>query len=106
MNIKLLYTIASGMLLSTAIATPVLADTPHKPADMTCEQFLMLDDVVRPKVVYWAEGFDKKGKPEEVVFDVEKTDNYYPVLVTECSKVPKDNLISTMKKINTEQHHR
>jgi hypothetical protein len=105
MNKKLLYAISSGILLSTAISTPVLADT-HKPADMTCEQFLMLDDVVRPKVVYWAEGFDKKGKPDEVIFDVEKTDNYYPVLVTECSKAPKDKLVSTMKKLNTEQHHR
>lgn len=43
----------SGVLLSATMTLPVLAAT-HRPAKMTCEGFLLLDDAVKPKVVYWA----------------------------------------------------
>jgi hypothetical protein len=49
------------------------------PTTMTCKEFLALDEVIKPKVVYWAEGFDKKGKPDQVIFDIASIDHYYPV---------------------------
>lgn len=101
MSKKLIFLLSNAIFLSTIATTPVFAAT-HKPAKMTCEEFLVLDDVVKPKIVYWAEGFNKKGKPDEVVFDVENTDNYYPVVVTTCEKAPKSNLISTIKKVKTD----
>jgi acid stress chaperone HdeA len=61
------------------------------PAKMTCEDFVMLEDVAKPKVVYWAEGFDRKGKPEDATFDIEATDRLVPVLVEICKQTPKES---------------
>jgi hypothetical protein len=103
MNSKLILAISSSILLTTMMSSPVFAAT-QKPAKMTCEEFLRLDDIVKPKVVYWVEGFDKKGKPDEVVFDVENTDNYYPTVVKECTQAPKTSLLNTVRKANTSHH--
>lgn len=53
---------------------------------MTCEDFVALEDVQKPKVIYWAEGFNRKGKAEDAVFDVEATDRLVLVLVEVCKK--------------------
>jgi hypothetical protein len=87
----------SGVLLSATMTSPVLAAT-HKPAKMTCEEFVMLDDVVKPKVVYWAEGFNHKGKPVDAVVDIDATDKLVPILVTECQKTPKATFWQKIKK--------
>src|SRR5579863_5428861 len=87
--------------LSAALAGSALADKSSKadkttqndktakgtkPAKMTCEDFLALEDVQRPKLVYWAEGFNRKGKADEAVVDVDATDQLVPVLVEDCKK--------------------
>ena len=56
-------------------------------------------EVTRPKVVYWVEGFNRKGKTEEAVFDIESTERIVPTLVEECTKTPK---VSFMKKVKEE----
>ena len=89
--------VLSGVLLSTTMATPVLAAT-HKPAKMTCEEFVSLDDAVKPKVVYWTEGFNHKGKPVDAIVDIDSTDKLIPVLVTECQKTPKASFWQKLKK--------
>ena len=96
MKIRIQMLALSGVLLSTGIATTALAAAP-KPADMSCESFIALDDVVKPKVVYWADGFNKKGKPVDSVVDVEETDRLIPLLVTECKKTPKEKLSKVMQ---------
>jgi len=88
MNAKVTTTLLTGILLSATMITPVLAAT-HKPGKMTCEEFVALDDVVKPKVVYWSEGFNKKGEPMDAVMDVDDTDQLVPTLVTECTETPK-----------------
>jgi hypothetical protein len=55
---------------------------------MTCEEFLALDDVVKPKIIYWADGYNRKGKPEELEIDTGKMDMLVPVLIKECVKTP------------------
>lgn len=89
--------VLSGVLLSTTMTSSVLAATP-KPAKMTCEEFLLLDDVVKPKVVYWTEGFNHKGKPVDAVVDIDAIDKLVPVLVTECQKTPKATFWQKAKK--------
>ena len=91
-------TIMSGVLLSTTMSPLALAAATAKPATMTCEEFIMLDDVVKPKVVYWAEGYNRKGKPVDAVVDVAATDKLVPLLVTECQKTPKAKLLKKIKK--------
>jgi hypothetical protein len=64
---------------------------------MMCEEFLSLDEVTKPKVVYWAEGFTKKGKPQDAVFDVEATERLVPTLVEVCQKEPKSSFMTKVK---------
>jgi acid stress chaperone HdeA len=67
------------------------------PAKMTCEEFLALEEVVKPKVVYWAEGFDRKGKADDATFDVEATDRLVPVIIQVCEQEPKASFWKKMK---------
>jgi acid stress chaperone HdeA len=60
-----------------------------KPATMSCADFLAVDEVTRPDVVYWSEGVNSKGKPEEGVLDIDRTTRLVPVLVEDCQKEPK-----------------
>ena len=103
MKMKLNVTIAvlSGVLLTTTMMSPVLA-AKYNPAKMTCEEFMMLDDVVKPKVVYWNEGFiNSKGKRVDPVVDIEETDNLIPLLITECQKMPKASLKKKLKEVKS-----
>ena len=91
--------VLSGVLLSAGITSTVLAATPtHKPVKMTCEEYVMLDDVVKPKVVYWAEGFNQKGKENDAVVDIAATDKLVPILVDECKQTPEASFWEKIKK--------
>lgn len=68
-------------------------------AKMTCTDFLALDEVIKPKLVYWAEGYNKKGKPDDAEFDVVTTDRLVPVLVEVCKRSPQEQFL---KKANEE----
>lgn len=67
------------------------------PVKMTCEDFLTLEDVAKPKVVYWAEGYDRKGKAEDATVDVETTDSLVPLIIEVCQKEPKASFWRKMK---------
>jgi hypothetical protein len=99
MNMRSTVTLAvlSGVLLSAGVMSPVLA-AKHKPEKMTCEEFLVLDDTIKPKVVYWAEGFNHKGQAADAVVDIEATDKLVPTLVMECKEAPKATLWEKIKK--------
>jgi hypothetical protein len=100
-TMTLLAIVVSAVLAGSALADkPTKADKPTtgtKPAKMTCEEFLALDDIARPKLVYWAEGVSRKGKPEDAVFDVETTDRLVPVLVEVCTKAPHESFWTKAK---------
>lgn len=109
MKSSLMITTIGGVLLATTLTSAALAASPaaattaanaamKKPAKMTCEEFIALDDVQKPKVVYWAEGFSKKGKPVDSVVDLDETDRLIPILVTECKETPKLTLWQKIKK--------
>ncbi|MGZ4959515.1 MAG: HdeA/HdeB family chaperone [Methylomonas sp.] len=97
MKSNLIMAILSGVLISSTMISPVLAEA-QKPESMTCDEFVGLDDVVKPKVVYWMDGFNKKGKLTNSVVDIEQTDNLVPTLVTACKETPKNSLSKTEKK--------
>ena len=91
-----LTTVSELICILACFIGSVQAATP-KPAKMNCEEFIALDDVVKPKVVYWMQGLNDKGKPETAYFDVEETDRLVPILVEECGKTPKQSLWSRFK---------
>ena len=84
-----------------AAAVPALAEAPSaktpKPAALSCEDFLTFDDVTRPQIVYWSEGLTSKGKPEDAVFDIERTNRIVPVVIEDCSKEPKASYMKKLK---------
>jgi hypothetical protein len=90
-------------LLSTVVqlhASPAakMVATAPKPKTMKCDEFIALEDTVKPKLVYWAEGFDKDGGATNAVVDIDETDRVVPVLVKECKEEPKLTLWQKIKK--------
>ena len=81
---------------TTSTATADLA-TVYKPAEMTCEDFVAVAEVDRPKIVYWGEGFNKNGQAVDSVVDVDQTDRQLPVLVSDCAKTPKASLTKVVQ---------
>lgn len=104
----LLATVVFITLVGSAMAdTPATSTMPAK-ADkgatkgikaekLRCEEFLALDDVTRPALVYWAEGVNSKGKPEDAVFDIQTTNRLVPVLIEDCKQEPKASFWTKMK---------
>ncbi|MCC8403142.1 HdeA family protein [Paraburkholderia sp. MMS20-SJTN17] len=81
---------ASSVLFALLLAQPTLGQTskPMSPAKMTCEDFVAVDDVYRPTLVYWVAGVDKLGIRET---DTMVADTATPigVIVDACKKTPK-----------------
>ena len=98
-KIVMLLSIGASVVLANSAQAdkPAKADKGTKPAKMTCEDFLSFDVVSRPKLVYWAEGFNGKGKADDAVFDVESTDRLIPVITEVCQKEPKASFWKKVK---------
>jgi acid stress chaperone HdeA len=66
------------------------ASSPRKPLrTMTCHDFLLTEDAVKPEIVYWAA--TRGSKPETAVIDVDDTDKIVPVLVDACKQAPNES---------------
>jgi hypothetical protein len=96
-RMTMLVIAASLAASSLAFADDSAKKAKVMPEKMNCEEFLAMDEVTRPKVIYWAEGFNKKGKADDVVFDTERTDRLVPVMVEVCGKEPKASFWSKVK---------
>ena len=92
---KVYTTVALASALSLSTASLAVAAAAHR-ATMTCQEFLSLDEVTRPKVVYWAEGLNHKGKPEDAVVDIDATNRIVPVIVQACQAAPRASLWQKM----------
>ena len=58
---------------------------PKKPiAQTACSDYLGMDDVVKPKFIYYTLGISKRGKPDSATFDVVGVDKMIPVLDKYC----------------------
>ena len=87
-TLRLRRSVLGGVLLCTTLPAVALASSVHKPAEMSCDEFLALDDVAKPKLVYWLEGFHHTGPSTGAFVDVENTERLIPQLVAECKKAP------------------
>ena len=75
-----------GVLMCASVTGTAKAASPS--AKMTCKDFIALDEVSRPKMVYWIDGFDRHGNAEEAV-DFDRDDRLVPIVVEDCTKNPK-----------------
>lgn len=87
-----------GAAVASLLAGGAFAQSPKKPlGKMTCEDFLAVDDSLKPKVVYYAVAYAKGGKPEAAVIDVEGTETITPLLIEECKAKPKESFWQKVK---------
>ena len=75
------------------------AESVKKPlGKLTCEDFIAIDDVIKPQYVIAAVAYTKGGKAKNAVIDVVDTDTLVPFLVEECQKAPKESFWAKLKK--------
>ena len=89
--------VTAALLAGTTFAVAQSSGTKKPLGTMTCEDFLGIDDSIKPKMVYWAVAYGKGGKPQSAILDVEATEKVIPVLIDECKKAPKASFWQKMK---------
>ena len=82
LGIGILAALVSAQGLAQAQATNV---QPKKPiAQTSCNDYLEMDDVVKPKFIYYTVGQSKRGEPTSITFDVVAVDKIIPVINEYC----------------------
>jgi acid stress chaperone HdeA len=77
---------------------PKAASSSKKPhGKLTCEDFVAIDDVIKPQYVIAAVAYTKGGKAKDAVIEVVETDTLVPVLIEECQKAPKESFWAKLK---------
>ena len=100
-------TLAAAVLLTQsglAFAQSSLARKPGR--QMTCGDFLLVDDTVKPEMVYWAATRDPRGSLVNAVIDVDATDRIVPLLVERCREAPNAPFWQMVKAVCTELGYR
>jgi acid stress chaperone HdeA len=65
---------------------------------MTCSEFITYNETSKPKLVYWAEGFNKEGDATVAEMDIHATDRLVPTLTDDCRQTPKAKLGDQIRK--------
>ena len=82
-------TLAVAVLLTQSGLAFAQSSPARKPGrQMTCGDFLLVDDPVKPEMVYWAATRDPRGSLVNAVIDVDATDRIVPLLVERCREAP------------------
>jgi acid stress chaperone HdeA len=81
--------IATAVLASLCVSPLALAQAakPVTPAQMSCSDFLAVDDAYKPALVYWVSGIDKLGVSETVTTVVDVA-TPVAMIVGECKQSP------------------
>lgn len=88
-------TIISAIVIASAAGFAVAATTKadlakKKVEEITCEDFIGLDESFKPTVVAWAAGFRQGDtKPDKVVVDIDGIEKVTPIVVAACESEPK-----------------
>ncbi len=93
-------TVIAALVLGCSFALPALAqtNTQMSPMKMKCQDFVALDPVYQPAMVYWVAGVDKMGIRET---DTMVVDTATPVamVVSECKKSPNASFKSKVREL-------
>src|SRR5262245_24093980 len=82
---------AAIVMIGSAVPS-ARSNTAWKPLrQMTCADFLLIDDAAKPVIVYWAATRDQMGQPESAHVDVDDTDRMVPMLVEKCKETPRQS---------------
>jgi len=89
--------ILEGVVLSVPVLAGQNTDKTVNPETMTCEEFLALGEEVRPRAVYWIEGYSQSGEKVESV-RIDAFARPITTVVEECKKTPKETLWQKIKR--------
>lgn len=90
--------LAAAVLLTQAALALAQSSPARKPGrQMTCGDFLLVDDPVKPEMVYWAATRDPRGSLLNAVIDVDATDRIVPRLIERCREAPNEPFWQTVK---------
>jgi hypothetical protein len=64
---------------------------------LTCEDFIAVEDVIKPQYVIAGNAYTKGGKAKNAVIEVIDTETLVPILVEECQKAPKESFWAKLK---------
>ncbi len=90
--------VAAALLMGGSAVALAQAGGAAKPlGKMTCGEFLQIDEVTKPKAVYFAVAYAAGGQPEAAMLNVQATEKLIPVLVTECKSKPNEAFYDKVK---------
>ena len=69
-----------------------------KPTKMTCQEYVDLEQSVRPELVYWADGYAKGTKVKEDDVGEVDLERDVAVVYEDCKQAPKESLWAKIKK--------
>jgi acid stress chaperone HdeA len=95
--IRSIMAFGAELAVCLLLVNAVMAAEDKKPSEWTCQDFLAVDDSIKPQVVYWMEGYSVAGKPEFAEVDVESFERPITTVITECKKEPKASLWDKIK---------
>ena len=111
MSILAVFAIAQGVAQAQAQAPAqtqtVNASSKKEVTQTTCKDYLEMDEVIKPKFIYYSVGYSAHGKPVAATFDVVDVDQIKPVLDEFCrvnltesayQKVMKESMASEKKR--------
>lgn len=92
-------TMVNGNTMTTPGATTgTTAGNPQKPvSEWTCEDFLVLDETIRPHAIAYGSGLNDKDKAKDAVYDATATETIVPYVVEECTRNPKSSFMEKIK---------
>lgn len=90
------------LVIAGVVVPAAVADIKKPAKDWVCADFLAIEDEYKPKAVYWATAYSKRGKPEASMLDIEGTEKVTPMIIAECAKAPRESFWKKFK----EQWHK
>lgn len=85
---KALFSMSILVALATAQSvgyTQTMNQSAKKPiAQTSCKDYVEMDEVIKPKFIYYLVGYSKHGKPISAAFDVVSVDKLKPVVDEYC----------------------
>ncbi|HXJ35438.1 MAG TPA: HdeA/HdeB family chaperone [Candidatus Eisenbacteria bacterium] len=90
--------IAAGMMLGGLAAANPASATSKQVDQITCEEFLALNESDRNKIAFWVDGYQAaKGEAAVGTVAFDKFGQPIGALVDDCKKTPKETLWQKLK---------
>lgn len=86
MSMSIMAVLLGAQGMAQAQAPAQATDTASKKAvtETTCKEYLEMDEVIKPKFIYYSVGQSTRGKPTSEFLDVVEIDQIQPVLEEYC----------------------